>query len=460
MKKIFPISLVLGFALVASCHESSDIDADEYIEDVTVEVHSNVRTILVVTWNQVQAADEVFLRFTFENDEWMESYPMPAEEGEHSEVVLGVPGETEVTIHLVVKEGDTEGESSPYLGLTEKVPNSMPRPTIESYDPEIASPHRWLYGTVDNTTGPEENYSGPFWLYIIDRQGRVVWYHSNFGDNPIMGFPRVARDGRYIFWPNRTPWDNNDGFVPSVEKMTLDHSFYEEIPLDLYDNVDMTDDGSILYNTRGGQGSDSWLREYTASGSDRPIWNCTDNFGNGCYSNTVNWNPLDDTVFMSFPYLNTVVEIDRVSGQRIATYGDASGSYSFSPGSWELEFNHYAHMTPHGTFMVSSHMPNSNSQHAFLEFEVDRGSETLTEKWVYNVGSEWAHAMGEAHYVEGSTNVLGNYGTAGVIREITQDKETAWYVKWDAPWSDDSYNKMVGHCILINDLYAINRGPE
>ena len=38
--------------------------------------------------------------------------------------------------------------------------------------------------------------------------------------------------------------------------------------------------------------------------------------------------------------------------------------------------------------------------------------------------------------------------------------ETAWHVKWDADFEDDRFNKMVGHTILIDDLYALVRGWE
>ena len=55
-------------------------------------------------------------------------------------------------------------------------------------------------------------------------------------------------------------------------------------------------------------------------------------------------------------------------------------------------------------------------------------------------------------------NYLANYGTGGVIREITPDKKTVFYVKFDVTTGDDFFNKMVGNNVLINDLYALNGG--
>jgi hypothetical protein len=55
-------------------------------------------------------------------------------------------------------------------------------------------------------------------------------------------------------------------------------------------------------------------------------------------------------------------------------------------------------------------------------------------------------------------NTLANYGTGGFIREITPDKRTAFHVKFDVDGGDDFFNKMVGHNVLVADLYALNGG--
>ena len=65
---------------------------------------------------------------------------------------------------------------------------------------------------------------------------------------------------------------------------------------------------------------------------------------------------------------------------------------------------------------------------------------------------------GMAQRVPGGGNVLANYGTGGVIREITPDKRTAFHVKFDSTRGNDFFNKMVGHNVLIDDLYALNGG--
>jgi hypothetical protein len=101
------------------------------------------------------------------------------------------------------------------------------------------------------------------------------------------------------------------------------------------------------------------------------------------------------------------------------------------------------------------------NQHAFEEFEIDRTNKKLTRKWIYGDastdGSEWALSRGMAQRVSNG-NILANYGTGGVIREIAPDKKTVFYVKFDVATGNDYFNKLVGHNFLIDDLYSLNGG--
>jgi hypothetical protein len=446
-----------------------DLDTDTAsqspVSHVTIEMNEKVKTVLNVRWTQTEDADSAWLRFTFENDEWFQSPAASAGAGEREQVILGVPGKTEVAFHVVTETGGVTVETVALTASTGAVPEMMPLSDVGSYDASLASPNRWLFGSVEDTQSENMYYGGPFWLYIIDRQGRIVWYYSDLGVNPVIGFPRISRDGRYIFFGYRTNSSQyyDETYMPKVVKMTLDRKYFEQIEIPLSDNVDMTDDGTLLFDTLATTGENK-LAEYLSDGTVRYIWDCAPVFGAegtyNCYSNTVNWNPLDDTVLLSFPFVNTVVEIDRQTGEMVGQYGQSPGSYSFDPDSSGFDFQHYANITPEGTLMVSTHIPDTEERHAFMEFDIDRENQTLIQKWVYE-GNEYADMMGEAHKVpNGNGNVLVNWGTGGTIKEITPDMQVVWQVLWDADFPTAQNNKLVGHCTLLDDLYAINRGPE
>jgi hypothetical protein len=438
------------------------------VSNVVVAVHEEVNTILDVTWNQTMAADTVSLEFTFENGEILRSRAKPGAVGMKSDVVLGVPGSTAVTIRVVSRVGSVSYPTRDYMGTTGAIPSGLPVATVTMYDAMRASPERYMFGGVENSnvtasctsSQPRSCYNaGTFWSYIMDRKGRMVWYYSDPTSNATSSFQRVARDGEYI-WIEKRPYGGPGS--RSVLKMTLDHSYFENIPVsDLADAIDVTPDGSLLYD-----GTDDVLKERTRAGQTRNIWNCRMAMGSGfaCYSNTVNWNEAANTIFMSFPDENTVAEIHRQSGMLVATYGDHAGSYAFSPANYTFEFQHFPNTTSTGTMMISSHEPGHNDtymatagDHQFQEWRINRQTMTLEQVWMYNAGPEWAMWKGMAIKLANG-NVLANYGSGGVIREITQDKATVFHVKFDDPDGDDFYNKYVGNNVFVDDLYALNGG--
>ena len=435
-------------------------DGDDWVDGVEVAVHDEVNTILVVTWNQVVAADEVWLEFTFEG-ETMRSRPQPGTAGSHRDVVLGVPGETNVTVRIISAMQGTGHRTSDYAGRTEAVPSGMPTPTILAYDASGASPERWMFGSVEDTICGNScgYYRNIFWVYIMDRRGRVVWYYAEPESNISSAFQRVARDGEYIVIDKGRL--NDTGVV----RMTLDWEYYEETPMVVGDCIDVTDEGFILHD----DGDGTLLETDPDTGTTREIWNCEGTINGTCYSNTVNWNPLDDTVLMSFPYSGTVVEIDRQSGDTVSVWGDL-GDWEFMPSSLGFEFNHFPTITPDGTLLVSSHMPGYDTeepvagQHAFMEFDIDRENQRLVQRWLYREGPEWPRAKGMAIRLSNG-NTLANYGTGGVIREITPYLDTVFHVKFDIPVSeggdnDDFFNKMVNHNVMVDDLYSLNGGRD
>ncbi len=450
---------------------ASPTPSDEHAGSVEVSVHDDVNTILVVTWEQLVAADGTWLEFSFEGSDVMRSPNVAGTLGSHREVVLGVPGDTTVSISVVSQIGDELFATTPVEGTTDSVPASMPVPTVMDYDPERASPERFLLGAVEDSADNVANNLNSYlqyqaWLYIIDRQGRVVWYYSDPSRNAASGFPRVARDGKYLIVEQ-----SRVGPQGRLLKMSLDREYFEAMDLPIADAFDVTDDGSILYD----EGYSGELHELSADGEDRVLWHCGTELDlrPNCYTNTVNYNPFEDSILMSFPDSGAVVEIDRESGEMIGYYGNQDGAWDFAPPlenppeQWGFGFQHFPNISPTGTLMVSSHMPGyedfeqtpTANQHAFLEFAIDRENQTLTELWRYTEGPEWPRARGMAMRLENG-NTLANYGTGGVIREITPDKDTVFYVKFDIPSGNDAYNKLVGHNFFVADLYALNGAPE
>ena len=132
---------------------------DSYVSGVTVTVHAQTRTILVVTWTQAIAAEQTFLEFSFAGSSVMTSRAKAGATGAHTDVVLGVPPSTAVTVRVVSRQGGVDYKTRDYMGTTGALPTTMPLPTILATTPTIASPDRYMFGAVENSDGGCTNTS-------------------------------------------------------------------------------------------------------------------------------------------------------------------------------------------------------------------------------------------------------------------------------------------------------------
>jgi len=224
---------------------------------------------------------------------------------------------------------------------------------------------------------------------------------------------------------------------------TLDLSYQTQIHMPgVGDGCTITDDGSVIFE------DGTAVIEVDASGQSRTIWEC--DLSGDCYANSVNYHADSDSVIISFPSPNQAVQIDRASGEVLRRFGNHPDAYAFDPPDLNLDYNHWAHINEWGNFVVSSHYPDSNNRHMWMEYEIDDETRTLHAFWIFETSDfPFPSQRGMVARLP-SGNRLGNFGSQGVIAEVTEDKQVAWRVE---------FGRLVHNNLLIDDLYALNRGP-
>lgn len=432
------------------------------ISAVEVQVHPEVVTLLEVTWVQDQQVDGTWLEFSVDGGPWERSPDADGAIGPHREVVLGAPGDTEVTLRVVNRVGEQELVGENHSGSTGSLPAGMPVPTSQAWDPVIGSPARWMLGSVDSNDSEFGYYQGPFWLYVVDREGGVVWYHEV--DPHVSVFPRVALDGSHLVYEVATFWSLFDAGAGSViRRRTLDGGFTEERPVPGLSYAWLeTADGGVLFGHVAGS-MPSWtysVRELAPDGSSHEVWNCSQwlpavlpGGGNewSCFLNALNWGTTEDSLVCSMVNATAVVEVDRASGDVLRRWGELEGAWGYDPPEAGFDWQHQPHFTPAGTLLVSTHVPGAQA-HVVREYEVDDASQTLISIWSFGEGSGfYPRYAGEAVRLDNG-NTLVNLGTDGVVLEVTPDGSVAWDLRWSSTF-------LLGHTTLIDDLYALNRGP-
>ncbi len=430
--------------LLLACAPPDPVPASGF----SAELDSDVGTMVKVRWSQDGAADS-WVSFTFDG-ETHESPVESREAGSHEAWLLGVPGATEVTWQVWTQVEDVGFQGDEQVVTTDPVPEDFPGIEVPIWEPDLAHEAGWVFGSVDINGG--DAYTGPFWLFIADRQGRVVWWRNLEWDMSM--FPRVS-DG-HIAWDQRSFFDTT-GESSIIRRQTLDESWEQEIPAPgLGWTWDETDDGAVVYDKTIGQ-SDLQLAQVDAQGEHSILWDCTAwlepllDDPEACFTNATNYDAERDTVLWSTYWGDFVVEVDRSSGE-VLWYagGGLEGGLAFDPPEAAFDLQHYPNWTAAGTLLVSTHIDGVEGEQRAREFSLS--DTTLTEVWSYGEGvtDVWAKYSGEAVRLDNG-NTVQNYGTGGEIREVTSAGEVAWSFQFG-----DTYT--IGHTDLITDLYALNVG--
>lgn len=416
-------------------------------EGLAVTVHPEIATILVASWTQL-VAGEASLSWELDG-ETHTSPPVSVAVGAASEVVLGLPEATGVTVTLHVS---VDGEETTYgaaIATTGALPDEMLRPVLTLLSDPDVDPAPYFLTSVN--TG-EQNFFGPCHTVIVDRQGRVVWYRET-ADRRLTLFPRVARDGTHILWDATTYYVT--GVEPSITRATLTLDRLEETTIPAMGFTwDELPDGGFIYD----EAESPYLYHLTRRGPDGAesrVWSCApwmNPYNTGywaCAANTAHYDAASNVVVWSMFQTSTVLGIDLTSGELLWELGEYPGGLGVSPESIRLELQHFPNWTPDGTLLLTTHVPGGHEQH-IREFALDIGGNVATQVWDYAPeAGYYGDYAGEATRLPNG-NTLVNFGTDGVLQEVTPAGDVVWEVDWR--------NRLLGHLTPLDDLYALDGG--
>ncbi len=425
----------------------------ESLGALTLTVDAAVVTVLHAGFADPGVA-EVWVEYRFEGGDWQVAPTVSA----GAAVVLGVPADTEVEARAAARFGEVVVYSDVAVATTGTLPAGLLVPEVSVWDPSLAYEASFLMISVDHG---DYTYGPPYWIEIVDRDGRIVWYRET-PDDLMTLYPTVSRDGTHVWW------DESDIFGilasdPRVVRQTLDGRWSVSQTLaDMGQAIAEGPDDSWFYERRGA--SPVGVVQAFSDGSAVTVWDCAA-WGsarglstNDCKLNACNWDEGRDTVLASSFYTDTVFEVAVGTGEVVRQMGQSTVGepYAFDPPGDVFDYQHYPHWLDNGNLLVSTHVPGNYGVQVAGEYAVDDATHTLRRVWSYTSTDRFATQLGEANRLPNG-NTLQGYGQDGAVREVTTDGA----VVWDAAWpKDPSGYRVVGHATLIPDLYALNAGPS
>ena len=422
---------------------------------LTIGLHPDMVTIVQGLWTVERGVDRCWLRYSFEDDAWFDTPARSCEPGDHTQAVLGVPQQQALQVQLVL-ELDGEEHPGPLQAIaTGSLPEALLSPALEASTPSLSGGDPWVLLAIEDFDGAY--YDGPYWQLIVDRQGRVVWYRA-LPSGLSSTFPRPSRDGTHVVTERVDRFGLAGGQAAIIQRLSLDLERSQELEVPgLRFPWDEAADGSIYYFDRQQEG-EAWLSRLLPDGSHERLWDCaawivdrcTDTWC--CEANAVVVQPERGSLLWSMWATDTVLEIDLTTTTVLHSWGRLEGSWATDPGDAVFELQHYPNFTPDGTLVVSTHTADMRMHQLAREFELDEQAQMLRQVWSHSADVDhYAQYQGEAVRLTNG-NTLLNYGSAGVLQELTAQGEIAWSIAWPEPW-------MLGHTTLVADLYALTEGP-
>jgi hypothetical protein len=351
----------------------------------------------------------------------------------HSGVLFGLTSLTEYAYTLTAT-GDEDTLRCSGSFTTENMPPELPEVIVEVNDTTRTSSETVLIVSVMNK---DETFP-----VAINRTGQVVWFTEDVFYEQVSQV-EVAHDGRGLAMGS---FSFNRGQDNSVfhrvgllgEPITSfpiagSHHFFKQRAdgTVAHPSIDIRDwiiegesvsvVGDALVEVRGADAVELFN-----------VWDVMEprehsRFWSNFYPQGADWTHLNsidylsetDQYIVSLPYLKIVLEID-------ANTGDVTEE--FSPQTYTFEAHpfyeaHDVRMLDASTMTVLNQNPGGA---VAVEYAIDRASKTLQVDWVYETGINVKY-LGQFFRLENGNRII-NYGSAGIIQEVTEGGEVVWEV--------------------------------
>lgn len=401
----------------------------------------------------------------------------PLSGGEGS--VLGIKPLSEVYYKVIDLVGNKEKTCEGVIDIAQ-VPSQVANLHVEVNEPANQSSEPYVMGSM--------MFEHPT-LFVVDRDGDMVWYHPT-EEGLLVTDARFARDSNDVLYNGYA--ERYDVDIAALHRISMGHDeieetrlewghhFFQELPdgTIAYTAIDVravepdgwdieecdekhrvTEDGVEKCNVVGHE-----LVEILPNGDAVTLLSTFDflpvlpyddwNLGfypqghTWLHANALNYDDERETYMWSFAGFDTFAEIDR-GGNVVRTYGDFGDIkptlQEYARNEDGFEFQHDPHWTKDGTILMFTY-DKENGCYA-IEFEVDESSNTMTEIWQYGRNERLiVQALGTARHMDNG-NTMVNFGSSGVLREVTPAGEVVWEGYTDS-------GTFFGSTHTLNSLYA------
>ncbi len=424
------------------------------ISDLDGYQHEEIVSLFYATWHQDQPAT-VWVEYRLEDEDddveaWASTPSASLDTGAQEQLLLGLPYDSTFDYRVCGEIDGDSWQSEELSARTGALPEDLPKAEVLAADATAWDPQApYLITSFAIFDDKSADYGS--WTIILDRAGRTVWALASPEWRSTL-YVRVSRDGSSFLIDHDSFWTEYDmGAESQIQRLRIDGtvSATYETP-GLHHSFTDLPDGSLIWGSME-SGDEETLEVLSPKGERSTLFSCHQflvdmNFEGTCGTNTIEWDEPSDTLLASFYEMDSVLELDRTTGEPKAWYGTWEGSYEFEPQESQFKWQHGVSYTEEGTLLLSTRRGNM-VETVVREYEVQAESEVLKEIWSFGEDEGiYANSLGGALRLANG-NTQHNYGSGGRLREVTPEG----VVVWDIGYSQSVF---LGRSVPLQDLYA------
>jgi hypothetical protein len=406
---------------------------------------TEIATVIRVRWS---SAHEESGSIIFELDDELEQTPWESvPHTEHEALILGVPPYTDLNFVLVGGSEEDPRCSSGWSIETGGIPAALPELLMESSTAE----------DLDGFLAAPAITTGQSFLSLIDSKGRYVWAHRH---EELVWRMRMGMDGESVLFNHNAKSADLPG---PIYRVSMDGSPLETVEINgaHRDFVELPD-GSIatlVWELRELTDSEGELRtilgdslvEQAPNGDEHTVWSVWDahspaleqEMTPGLYpdnpdaeewthANALTYVAEDDSYLVSLDAWNSIVKIDRSTGNELWILTGGSGGV-FSEGDLGLISNaHSVRPTEDGTLLVFNRNDFANGECAeAVELELDEKGAAAWKRWSYtSEDCQVVTYLGNAIPIPGGDRLV-IFSTSGRVDRVDAQGQTLWQLRAD-----------------------------
>jgi hypothetical protein len=420
---------------------------------ISVWLDSTVKSMVWVQWNQ-PADSMAHVEYSFDDDVWLSSPTEPAPSGPNQRILVGIPFDASVDIRLVTDDAGTVDGPGALTGPNPRFADyDLPKAELVSADEaRWYAAGKYLLTSINDHSGGWRD--GTYYTIVLDRQGRTVWAKAAPDEHWTLyaTIDPIARD--HFLWDESTKWSSlDDGAGSLIHRAYLDREI-ETIPaVGLHHEWVELPDGTLAWGSVSPEhstNSEALVELAPGASEPTPIWICSEDWPGAahCESNGLFYEPSTGRYLYSFYTNNSLVEVDRASGETVWWAGAVEGGSDFVPNDSQFAWQHGVSYTANGTLLLStkSALGGSGITTYVREYEVDRENDTLHQRW-YCDSEVYAVTNGDTWRLA-NDNTLHVLGSAGHIKEYAPDCSVVWHL-------DFGNDYLLGRGEFVDDLYSL-----